>query len=111
MRLWAEPETGGEAYIPLSLTKRNRSVQVLSAVAQMFGFQLMRYAQGGMTVSASGTGQSSIVMAPGSVQVSVVNPGSGLDVQRAVSQAMTQWSRQMRTELRTRGRSPAGGLR
>lgn len=39
-RLWAEPETGGEAYIPLSLSKRARSLGILSTVAAQFGYQL-----------------------------------------------------------------------
>lgn len=37
MRLWAEPETGGEAYIPLSLMKRRRSERILAEVASRFG--------------------------------------------------------------------------
>lgn len=36
-RLMAEPETHGEAYIPLSTTKRARSLDILSAVMQRFG--------------------------------------------------------------------------
>lgn len=37
MRLWAEPETGGEAYIPLSRMKRRRSERILAEVASRFG--------------------------------------------------------------------------
>lgn len=37
MRLWAEPETGGEAYIPLSRLKRRRSERILAEVASRFG--------------------------------------------------------------------------
>ncbi|MEW1700113.1 hypothetical protein ACIQCR_17145 [Streptomyces sp. NPDC093249] len=36
-RLWAEPETGGEAYIPLAASKRRRSAQILDSVARRFG--------------------------------------------------------------------------
>lgn len=36
MRVWAEPETGGEAYIPLSAAKRGRSMEILSDVARRF---------------------------------------------------------------------------
>lgn len=39
-RLWAEPETGGEAYIPLSPAKRKRSMEILRAVADQFGMTL-----------------------------------------------------------------------
>lgn len=41
-RVWAEAETGGEAYIPLAMDKRVRSTQILEQVAEMFGFQLMK---------------------------------------------------------------------
>jgi hypothetical protein len=37
VRVWAEPETGGEAYIPLGKNKRKRSLQILSKVAKHFG--------------------------------------------------------------------------
>jgi hypothetical protein len=49
-RVWAEPETGGEAYIPLSLAKRARSEMILSRTAAMFGGQYIRgFADGGFT--------------------------------------------------------------
>jgi hypothetical protein len=48
MRVWAEPETGGEAYIPLSENKRGRSTQILNAVADSFGYKLMPMADGGI---------------------------------------------------------------
>jgi TP901 family phage tail tape measure protein len=41
MRVWAEPETGGEAYIPLSTAKRGRSSAILADVAGKFGYQLV----------------------------------------------------------------------
>lgn len=40
-RVWAEEETGGEAYIPLSPSKRARSTSILRQVAHRFGMQLM----------------------------------------------------------------------
>ena len=59
MRLWAEPETGGEAYIPLAQSKRTRSEQILATVADKFGMRLERYANGsdpssGAAVTAAG---------------------------------------------------------
>lgn len=48
MRLWAEPETGGEAYIPLALSKRQRSMQILVDVARRFGADVHEYAEGGI---------------------------------------------------------------
>lgn len=52
-RLWNEPETGGEAYIPLAQTKRERSTGILSTVADQFGYHLVprdlaTYADGGL---------------------------------------------------------------
>ncbi|MEU0588263.1 hypothetical protein [Streptomyces sp. NPDC006132] len=49
MRVWAEPETGGEAYIPLAETKRPRSLAILEEVADRFGYRLDKYARGGVT--------------------------------------------------------------
>lgn len=46
-RLWAEPETGGEAYIPLAESKRPRSVAILEEVADRFGYGLEAFAKGG----------------------------------------------------------------
>lgn len=40
-RVWAEPETGGEAYIPMSPLKRQRSTAILADVANEFGYQLV----------------------------------------------------------------------
>lgn len=40
MRVWAEPETGGEAYIPLARGKRRRSTAILADVAGRFGLNL-----------------------------------------------------------------------
>lgn len=45
-RVWAEPETGGEAYIPLSPAKRARSEAILEDVAARFGMYVGRYADG-----------------------------------------------------------------
>lgn len=37
MRLWAEPETGGEAYIPLAPSKRARSTAILEETNRLMG--------------------------------------------------------------------------
>jgi len=42
IRVWAEPETGGEAYIPLAPSKRSRSEEILSEVAERFGGRFYR---------------------------------------------------------------------
>ncbi|NKR80215.1 hypothetical protein GS491_23815 [Rhodococcus hoagii] len=45
---WAEGETGGEAFIPLSPSKRARSTAILADVADRFGLKLTAYADGGI---------------------------------------------------------------
>lgn len=47
LRVWAEQETGGEAYIPLAEAKRNRSLAILTNVADRFGYGLQKFADGG----------------------------------------------------------------
>jgi acid phosphatase family membrane protein YuiD len=59
MRLWAEPETGGEAYIPLAGSKRPRSTQILAAVANRFGYGLTPMAAGGLIISPQVQGKRS----------------------------------------------------
>jgi hypothetical protein len=39
-RVWGEPETGGEAYIPLASHKRARSTAILAETAKRFGYKL-----------------------------------------------------------------------
>lgn len=50
MRVWAEPETGGEAYIPMAPSKRDRSTAILAAVADDFNMQLVRKLSAGGVV-------------------------------------------------------------
>lgn len=71
VRIWAEPETGGEAYIPLSKAKRPRSEKILEQVAKMFGMTLVKtkaYANGGVeggrSASSAGSSLSSSNISP-----------------------------------------------
>lgn len=53
-RVWAEPETGGEAYIPLAQSKRSRSTDILEQVAKHFGYSLVKnFASGGILKAAT----------------------------------------------------------
>lgn len=45
-RIWAEPETGGEAYIPLAPSKRERSIDIWEEVGERLGVQFQRFAAG-----------------------------------------------------------------
>lgn len=64
MRVWAEPETGGEAYIPLAPNKRHRSEAILTDVASRFGLTVGRQmADGGVldsVMAASGSRGGSV---------------------------------------------------
>ena len=51
VRIWAEPETKAEAYIPYAQAKRPRSLRILGQVARDFGYNLTKsteYANGGI---------------------------------------------------------------
>jgi hypothetical protein len=48
-RVWAEPETQGEAYIPLASSKRARSKEILVEVAHRFGASVDFHAEGGLS--------------------------------------------------------------
>ncbi|MFD5862619.1 hypothetical protein [Streptomyces chartreusis] len=50
-RVWGEPETGGEAYIPLSPAKRGRSREVAEQTVGMLGGDVQWFAKGGVTKS------------------------------------------------------------
>lgn len=54
IRVWNEPETKGEAYLPLAPSKRKRSKAILERVAEMFGGQVVYFAQGALRQYANG---------------------------------------------------------
>ncbi|CAK7284878.1 phage tail tape measure protein [Streptomyces misionensis] len=47
-RIWGERETGGEAYVPLAASKRERSKAIVEEVVDRFGGQVEWYANGGV---------------------------------------------------------------
>lgn len=53
-RLWAEPETGGESYIPLAMAKRQRSKAILEKTAKIMGGRVAWFGDGGVSSYASG---------------------------------------------------------
>lgn len=63
-RLWAEPETGGEAYIPLSPAKRARSMQILAKTADLMGAQVVARANGGIDGGLPVTMSPTIINGP-----------------------------------------------
>lgn len=53
-RVWAEPETGGEAYIPLAPSKRERSLSIWRQVGHLLGAGAQKFARGGINKFANG---------------------------------------------------------
>ncbi|MBC9717806.1 phage tail tape measure protein [Streptomyces sp. TRM66268-LWL] len=62
-RIWGEPETQGEAYVPLALSKRVRSKAVVEDVVGRFGGHVEWFADGGMTRRASRTPDAQLTTA------------------------------------------------
>ncbi|MCG8971741.1 hypothetical protein [Streptomyces sp. CL12-4] len=58
MRIWNEPETQGEAYLPLARSKRKRSEAILGQVAQMFGGMVIYPGRGVLRNYAAGAVRS-----------------------------------------------------
>jgi phage-related protein len=58
--MYAERETGGEAFIPLAASKRARSERVLQDVAKRFGWNVSQYADGGVTATTTNTTGASV---------------------------------------------------
>jgi TP901 family phage tail tape measure protein len=108
LRVWAEPETGGEAYIPLSPAKRGRSLDVLSSVAHTFGVDLA----GHRAAELRGYAQPAPVhggvsIAPGAITLNINTTGT--------SASPDQLARTMRREIdgamRTLNQTLAAGRR
>ncbi|REE61447.1 TP901 family phage tail tape measure protein [Streptomyces sp. 3212.3] len=89
---FAEPATGGEAYIPLGQTKRSSATQVLEDVAHRFGYTLTAQGVTGLTrVDAHPSGGVQVVVVKqtdrpliGHMPVTVTGGGDG----RKTAQAM-----------------------
>jgi len=80
VRIWSEPETGGEYYIPMAQSKRSRSVQIAAQMAGEMGYMLVpsdstAYADGG-----SSTGRKSFKASERAIQVTQnIYPSQGMD--------------------------------
>lgn len=90
LRLWAEPETGGEAYIPLAPGKRARSMQIWEEAGRMMGVR-----PGGPVVNIS---------APVSVSVdgSQSPTATAQAVATQVESSLAAFTRRLVTELQAR---------
>lgn len=74
-RVWGEPETGGEGYIPLSAAKRNGAIATMAAINRRFGNPL-------------GSGQP-----VGPTLLTIAITGSGTGYTRLLAQTLQQMQR------------------
>ena len=69
LRIWAEKETAGEAYIPLASSKRSRSTEILGQVANRFGYDLVDKTGTGYEVKGTDvTGSTGTFYADGGIR-------------------------------------------
>jgi hypothetical protein len=94
IRMWAEPETGGEAYIPLAMSKRARSEDILSEVAERFGGRFYKTMPVSRTPASAG-GSSGGMYRPAPIYNISVNGGldSGPEIGRRVVGAIQEFER------------------
>ncbi len=76
-RVWAEPETGGEAYIPLAPSKRARSEAILEDVADRFGMRVERYGSGGISGGSRWAGDIRAALDGATLHLGRIDPITG----------------------------------
>lgn len=92
-RVWAEPETEGEAYIPLADSKRKRSTLILAEVARDFGLALVKPMADGGVLSAQAFADGGTTASLSDILSqwqSAVQPASSSDVTAAKKTRATQ---------------------
>jgi TP901 family phage tail tape measure protein len=100
-RVWAEPETGGESYIPHAMSKRGRATRILATTAGMFGYGLVRsrsFADGGMVFGRGGAGPGGVIV---QTTVHFNAPVYGEDgIKEVATKVMDQRDRELEVNLR-----------
>ncbi|CAM5468512.1 hypothetical protein SAURM35S_09550 [Streptomyces aurantiogriseus] len=122
-RVWAEPETQGEAYVPLAASKRPRSKAIVEEVVRRFGGDVTWYASGGLSdwsYSASGGSELVSVSTIRSDSVRTVKrKGKEVEVfdlsrfEKNLDKAVKRterWRRDLRTVARRAGQDVADAL-
>lgn len=105
-RLWAESETGGEAYIPLALSKRARSLDIWAQTGKHLGVK--GYADGGVayryptSAMSSSAAPAPVVVELGDIYVQ--NPWTGEQVIARVRGVVGQASEARSAGVRAGGR-------
>ena len=106
MRVWAEPETGGEAYIPLSPAKRTRSMAILKQTAEAMGVRVDGFAEGGFSypTHAPKSGTGAAVTSPSATAVKQQTEASKelTDAARAAKKAAEEAERALGRQLQYR---------
>lgn len=80
VRVWAEPETDKETYIPWAMDRRSRATNILRVTAEAFGYDLVARGSGMMRLAYGGTVGSSPAAASARVEkhfhLAVYNAGN-----------------------------------
>lgn len=100
---WAEPGTGGEAFIPLAPDRRARSTAILGSVADMFGMALVqRFADGGVRTATAGAAASGVAKVVGATPAG----DSAAEITRAIAavERLTQAYANQRAMIGMNGR-------
>lgn len=99
-RVWAEQETGGEAYIPLAASKRDRSLAIWAETGKRLGVN--DYADGSPIYAASGNASPiGITATTGDIYVQVTNPWTGEVLLQRASQIADSKVKQSGVQRRT----------
>lgn len=113
-RVWAEPETGGESYIPLAASKRSRSLQVWRETGRRLG--VMGFENGGVNATQSATrvlamqggGPVNVTVSPNAIAVNVAaqvgaNPQHlAMLVEEAIQPALQEFTVDLTTAIQRR---------
>ncbi|MFJ1529717.1 phage tail tape measure protein [Streptomyces mirabilis] len=117
-RVWAEPETDGEAYIPLARSKRARSRGILNEVAHRFGATVRYHADGGLSnwSYTPASGMDGLFSLSSIASDSMNKKGTELDLgkfsknlHKSVKEA-EQWRKDLATVARRAGQDVADAL-
>jgi TP901 family phage tail tape measure protein len=122
-RVWAEPETQGEAYVPLAASKRPRSKAVVEEVVRRFGGDVSWYADGGLSGWSYAPASASELISVSSIRSdsmrTVKRKGKEVEVfdlskfERNLDKATkraAQWRSDLRTVARRAGQEVADAL-
>lgn len=108
-RLWAEDETGGEAYIPLAAAKRRRSLAILEDVARRFGMGLTRPMEDGALMAFAGGGVTPGLMDGGKGGLTELGVGMTEAQMKAAEKAAADM-RKLLAEISAAGKKLLSGI-